>query len=202
MVLVHVCFIYNTAILFTLTKSAKTYGQTLEHWQNYNNSNGKLALKHIVPFPTENDDCKISSPCSRTMTMIFNLFSTSRLSHRKKYIGKIIILSHFTFHLVWSTQRISKIFSAYTKTYSFYRAIRMLTPEWGNMIFFFIFFCFGVGARETRLSDNMALGWKTEWSAITSTKNVVDQASNRPKYRLVRKLSDQISTNVIKPLKC
>ena len=169
MVLIHVCFIYNTAIFFTLTKSVKTHGQKLEHWQNYNNSNGKLALKHIVPFTTENDDCRILSPCSRTMTMIFNLFSTSRLSHRKKkkkyiyiyiYIRKSIILSHFTFHLVWSTQRISKIFSAYTKTYSFYRAVRMLTSEWGNRIFFSIFICFGVGARETRLSDNMTLGWK------------------------------------------
>ena len=95
--LVHVCFIYNTAIFFTLTKSAKSHGQKLEHWQNYNNSNGKLALKHIVPFPTENDDCRISSPCSRTMTMIFNLFSTSRLSHRKKiYRKKYYIV---TFHL-------------------------------------------------------------------------------------------------------
>ena len=92
MVLVHVCFIYNTAIFFfTLTKSAKTHGQKLEHWQNYNNSNGKLALKHIVPFPTENDDCRIPSPCSRTMTMIFNLFSTSRLSHRKKNIYIYIV---------------------------------------------------------------------------------------------------------------
>ena len=171
MVMVHVCFIYNTANFFTLTKSAKTYGQKLEHWQNYNNSNGKLALKHTVPFPTENDDCRIPSPCSRTMTMIFNLFSTSRLSHRKKkYIGKNIILSHFPFHLVWSTQRISKIFSAYTKTYSFYLAIRMLTPEWRNRVFVSIFIYFGVGARETRLSDNMTLGWKTERSARTSTK--------------------------------
>ena len=139
MVLVHVCFIYNTAMFFTLTKSLKTLGQKLEHWQNYNNSNGKLALKHTVPFPTENDDCRIPSLCCRTIIMIFNLFSTSRLSHwKRKYIGKIIILSHFTFHLVWSTQRISKIFSAYTKTYSFYRAIRMLTSEWGNRIFFYI----------------------------------------------------------------
>ena len=32
MVLVQVCFIYNTAIFFfTLTKSAKTHGQKIEH---------------------------------------------------------------------------------------------------------------------------------------------------------------------------
>ena len=54
MVLVHVCFIYNTAIFFTLTKSAKNHGQKLEHWQNRNKSNGKLALKYIVPF-SDND---------------------------------------------------------------------------------------------------------------------------------------------------
>ena len=95
--LVCVCFIYNTAIFFTLTKSAKTHGQNLEHWQNYKNSNGKLAIKHIVPFPTENDDCRIPSPCSRTMTMIFNLFSTSRLSHRKKIYRKNYYI--VTFHL-------------------------------------------------------------------------------------------------------
>ena len=146
---------------FNLTKSAKTHGQKLEHWQNYNNSNGKLALKHIVPFPMENDDCRIPAPCSRTMTMIFNLFSTSRLSHRKKkYIGKIIILSHFSFHLVWSTQRISKIFSAYTKTYLFYRAIRMLTPEWGNRIFFSMFICFRGGGEGNPIiwqHDNMTI---------------------------------------------
>ena len=143
--LVHECFIYNIEIFFTLTKSAKTHGQKLEHWQNYNNSNGKLALKL-----SNGDDCRIPShpppPTSRTMTMIFNLFSTSRLSHRKKkYIGKIIILSHFTFHLVWSTQRISKISSANTKKYSFYRAIRILTPEWGNRIFFLYSFVSGWG---------------------------------------------------------
>ena len=34
----------------------------------------------------------------------------------------------------------------------------MLTPEKGNRIIFSIFICFGVGARETRLSDNMKLG--------------------------------------------
>ena len=196
----YVLYIIQRFFFFTLTKSAKTHGQKLEHWQNYNNSNGKLALKHIVPFPTENDDCRIPSPCSRTMTMIFNLFSTSRLSHRKKYIGKNITLSHFTFHLVWSTQRISKISSAYTKTYSFYRAIRIFTPEWGNRIFFSIFICFGVGARETRLSDNMTLGWKTERTARTSTKMLSTKQAT--KYRLVCKLSDQISTNVIKPLTC
>ena len=207
MVLVHVCFIYNTAIFFffffTLTKSVKTHGQKLEHWQNYNNSNGKLALKHIAPFPTENDDCKIPSSCSRTITMIFNLFSTSRLSHRKKYIGKIIILSHFTFHLVWSTQRISKIFSAYTKTYSFYRAIRMLTPEWGNRIFFFSYIHLFRGGGEGN-----PIIWQHDTRVKNGTisqnqyTNVGDQASNWSKYRLVCKLSDQISTNVIKPLKC
>ena len=98
--LVHVCFIYNTAIYFTMTKSAKTHGQKLEHWQNYNDSNGKLALKYSVPFPTENDDCRIPSPCSRTMTtqcMIFNLFSTSRISHRKKIYRKNYHI--VTFHL-------------------------------------------------------------------------------------------------------
>ena len=209
---------------FTLTKSAKTHGQKLEHWQNYNNSNGKLALKHIVPFPTENDNCRIPSPCSRTVTIpsrhdwknvdwdvkpqhkqkqwlwFSTCFPLVDFPTGKKYIGKNIILSHFTIHLVWSTQRISKIPSAYTKTYSFYRAIRILTPEWGNRIFFSISMCFGVGAREIRLSDNMTLGWKTERSARTSTKML--STKQAIKYRLVCKLSDQISTNVIKPLKC
>ena len=120
MVLVHICFICNTAIFFALTKTAKTYRQKLEHWQNYNNSNGKLALIHIVPFPTENDDCRIPTPLAPPFPdndYDFQPDFPTENIYRKN------ILSHFTFHLVWPTQRISKIFSAYTKTYSFYRAI-------------------------------------------------------------------------------
>ena len=45
-----------------------------------------------------------------------------------------------------------------------------LTPEGGNRVKFSISICFGVGARETRLSDNMTLGWKTERSARTNTE--------------------------------
>ena len=71
---------------FTLTKSAKTHGQKLEHGQNYNNSNGKLALKHIVPFPKENDDCRIPSPCFPLVD-----FPTGKIYRKNYYI--------VTFHL-------------------------------------------------------------------------------------------------------
>ena len=167
MVLVHVCFIYNTAIFFHFDEiSENSWAEARELTELYNNSNGKLALKHTVPFPTENDDCRIPSPCSRTMTMIFNLFSANKTfppeKYPEKYIGRIIILSHFTFHLVWSTQRISIFFQHTQKHIRFtvqsVLVNRMLTPEWRNRIFFSIFICFGVGARETRLSDNMTLG--------------------------------------------
>ena len=33
-----------------------------------------------------------------------------------------------------------------------------LTPEGGNRVKFSVFICFGVGAREIRLSDNITLG--------------------------------------------
>ena len=102
-----------------------------------------------------------------------------------KIYRKIIVLSHFTFHLVWSTQRISKIFSAYTKAYSFYPAVSFgkwkINSGMGKLDdFFSISICFGVGARETRLSDNMTLGWKTERSARTNTKMLsTKQATDR-----------------------
>ena len=104
--------------VFNLTKSAKTHGQKLEHWQNYNNSNGKIALKHIVPFPTENDDCRISSSCSRTMTMIFHLFSTSRLSQRKKIYRKnyYIVIFHLSSCVVYA-ENFQNIFSIHKNVF-------------------------------------------------------------------------------------
>ena len=56
-----------------------------------------------------------------------------------------------------------------------------LTPEWGNRIIFSISICFGVGARETRLSDKLTLEWKTERAArpntkMLSTKQAIDRS--------------------------
>ena len=77
--------------------------------------------------------------------MVFNLFSTGRLSHQKKIIRKTYIV----------TFQLSKIFSTYTKIYRFTEQSVLvngkLTPA------FSISICFGVEARETRLSDNMTL---------------------------------------------
>ena len=56
--------------------------------------------------------------------MIFSCYIGSfSLGGKLEGLVRIFFLSYFTFHLLWSTQRISKIFSAYTKTYAFYRAI-------------------------------------------------------------------------------
>ena len=76
------------------------------------------------------------------------------------------------------TFQLSKIFSTYTKIYRFTKQSVLvngkLTPE------FSISICFGVGARETRLSDNMTLRWKTERSARTNTKMLsTKQATDR-----------------------
>ena len=35
-------YVFYADVFFTLTQSAKKHGQKLEHWQNHNNSNGKL----------------------------------------------------------------------------------------------------------------------------------------------------------------
>ena len=122
MVLVHVCFIYITAIFFTLTKSAKTHGQKLEHWQNYNNSNGKLALKHTDPFPTEYDDCRIPSPCSRTwlwFSTCFPLVDFPTGKYRKHYY---IVTFHLSSCVVYA-ENFQNIFSIHKKHISFHRAI-------------------------------------------------------------------------------
>ena len=191
MVLVHVCFIYNTAIFFTLTKSAKNQGQKLEHWQNHNNSNGKLAL---VPFP-----------CSRTMTMIFNMFSTSRFNKSGN-----LLYCHISPFILCDLRREFPKYFQHTQKYICFTGQSVLvngklTPEGGNRVKFSKSICFELGARETRLSDNMTLGWKTERSARTNTKMLsTKQATDRSIdcLQAVGPLNVNISTNVIRPLKC
>ena len=177
-------YIYNSVIFFTLTKSAKTNGQKLEHGQDYINSNGKLALKHIISFPTENADCRIPSPCSRIMTMIFNLFSTSRLSHRKNIQERLLYWHISPFILCGLHREFPKYFQHAQKHIGFTGQSVLVngkfTLEWGNRINVSISICFGVGARETRLSDSMTLGWKTERPARTNIKMLsTKQASDR-----------------------
>ena len=124
MVLVHVCFINNTAIFFFFfffffhfDEIGENQGQKQEHWQNHNNSNGKLALKHIVPFPTENDHLKNPLPMFPDNDWFSTCFSQADLTNREIYI----VIFHLSSCMVYAEN--FKNISAYTKIYlSVYRA--------------------------------------------------------------------------------
>ena len=172
MVLVHVCF-------FTLTKLAKNQGQKLEQWQNHNNSNGKLALKHIVPFLTENDPCRIPSHVPGQRLWFSTCFPLVDLINRETYC-------HISSFILCGLRREFPKYFQHTQKYICFTGQSVLvkgklTQEGGNGVKFSISICLGVGvgARETRLSHNMTLGWKTERSARTNTKMSTKQTIDR-----------------------
>ena len=80
-----------------------------------------------------------------------------------------------------------------------------LTPEGRNRVKFSISICFGVGARETRLSDNMTLGEKRNdqlepiQKCCRPSKQLTEVST---RSQAVGPLNVNISTNVIRPLKC
>ena len=94
--------------------------------------------------------------------MIFNLFSLTDLP-----TGKIIGKTYYivTFHLsscVVYAENFKNIFSIHKQYIRFTGQSVLvngkLTLERGNRVKFSVYICFGVGARKTRLSDNMTLG--------------------------------------------
>ena len=108
-------------------------------------------------------------------------FPTKKIYRKKKYY---VDTFHLSSCMVYVRREFPKYFQHKQKHIRFTGQSVLvngkLTPEWGNRTNFSISICFGVGARETRLPDNMTLGWKTERSARTNTKMLsTKQATDR-----------------------